>query len=128
MLEYESSEFKCDKCLVGFKRRGVYVNHLVQRHPEISLDSVPSLNQPVAPKAKMYMCLYCDKVIIWHIITSKYFRGWKINTLLLQYFNLFQMYKTNAKRKSHILKNHPDCELPKKPTDKVSCKNNYAVY
>ncbi|KAL5240392.1 hypothetical protein ACI65C_007802 [Semiaphis heraclei] len=90
MLEYESSEFKCDKCLVGFKRRGVYVNHLVQRHPEISLDSVPSLNQPVAPKAKMYMCLYCDK-----------------------------MYKTNAKRKSHILKNHPDCELPKKPTDKT---------
>jgi len=29
------------------------------------------------------------------------------------------MYKTNAKRKSHILKNHPDCELPEKPTDKV---------
>ncbi|XP_060877127.1 LOW QUALITY PROTEIN: PR domain zinc finger protein 10-like [Metopolophium dirhodum] len=90
MLEYESSEFKCDKCLVGFKRRGVYVNHLALRHPEISLDSVPSLNQPVMPKAKMYMCLYCDK-----------------------------MYKTNAKRKSHILKNHPDCELPEKPTDKT---------
>jgi hypothetical protein len=29
------------------------------------------------------------------------------------------MYKTNAKRKSHIIKNHPDCELPEKPTDKV---------
>lgn len=90
MLEYESAEFRCDKCLLGFKRRGVYVNHLVLRHPEINLNSVPSLNQPVLPKAKMYMCLYCDK-----------------------------MYKTNAKRKSHILKNHPDCELPQKPTDKT---------
>jgi len=68
MLEYESSEFRCDKCLVGFKRRGVYVNHLVLRHPEINLNSVPSLNQPVLPKAKMYMCLYCDKVIIWDIL------------------------------------------------------------
>jgi len=29
------------------------------------------------------------------------------------------MYKTNAKRKSHILKNHPNCNLPEKPTDKV---------
>lgn len=67
MLEYENSEYRCDKCLVGFKKRGVYVNHLVSRHPEISLDSVPSLNLPVASKTKMYMCLYCDKVII-HII------------------------------------------------------------
>lgn len=30
------------------------------------------------------------------------------------------MYKTNAKRKSHMMKNHPDCELPGKPSDKVS--------
>jgi len=37
------------------------------------------------------------------------------------------MYKTNAKRKSHILKNHPDCELPEKPTDKVSSKNNDSI-
>lgn len=29
------------------------------------------------------------------------------------------MYKTNAKRKSHMVKNHPDCVLPAKPGDKV---------
>jgi len=65
MQEYENSEFRCEKCLVGFKKRGVFVNHLASRHPEISLDSVPSLNQPVVAKAKMYMCLYCDKVIFY---------------------------------------------------------------
>lgn len=63
MLEYENSEYKCDKCVVGFKKRGVFVNHMASRHPEISLDSVPSLNQPIMTQMKMYMCLYCDKVI-----------------------------------------------------------------
>ncbi|XP_050442984.1 PR domain zinc finger protein 10-like [Adelges cooleyi] len=90
MLDYENSTYRCDKCVVGFKKRGVFVNHLVSRHPEISLDSVPSLNQPVVVTTKIYACLYCDKV-----------------------------YKTNAKRKSHIIKNHPNCDLPQKPTDKT---------
>lgn len=63
MLDYENSEYKCDKCVVGFKKRGVFVNHMASRHPEISLDSVPSLNQPITSQIKMYMCLYCDKVI-----------------------------------------------------------------
>ncbi|XP_050521571.1 PR domain zinc finger protein 10-like [Daktulosphaira vitifoliae] len=90
ILDYENSVFRCDKCVVGFKKRGVFVNHLVSRHPEIDLDSVPSLNQPVGNTTKIYVCLYCDKV-----------------------------YKTNAKRKSHILKNHPNCDLPQKPTEKT---------
>lgn len=37
------------------------------------------------------------------------------------------MYKTNAKRKSHIIKNHPDCELPEKPTDKVRDYDSIAL-
>ncbi|VVC37142.1 Hypothetical protein CINCED_3A002479 [Cinara cedri] len=90
MLEYKRSVHKCDHCLLGFKRRGAFVNHLVLRHPEISLDSIPSLNQPTVAKTIMYMCLHCDKA-----------------------------YKTNAKRKSHMLKNHPDCILPEKPTEKT---------
>jgi hypothetical protein len=77
MLEYENSEFRCEKCLVGFKRRGVFVNHLVLRHPEINLDSVPSLNLPVVAKTKMYMCLYCDKVNIFYYITF-YDYSWRI--------------------------------------------------
>lgn len=64
MIDYERSEHKCDNCLLGFKRRGAFVNHLVSRHPEISLDSIPSLNRPTETKTIMYMCLVCDKVII----------------------------------------------------------------
>lgn len=42
--------------------------------------------------------------------TIRVYFGWTV---------MFKMYKTNAKRKSHITKNHPNCELPKNPTDKV---------
>lgn len=121
MLEYENSEFRCDKCLVGFKKRGVFVNHLVSRHPEIALDSVPSLNQPVASTAKMYMCLYCDKVTLKYIRRAKPYSNRRAIILL-------KVYKTNAKRKSHILKNHPNCELPEKPTDKVSTTGEIHFY
>lgn len=68
MSEYENAEYKCDKCLIGFKKRGVLVNHLASRHPEISIESIPSLNAPVTTASKMYMCLYCDKVIHYNII------------------------------------------------------------
>lgn len=75
--------YKCHSCLVGFKRRGMLVNHLAKRHPDISPDSVPELNLPILQTTRDYYCQHCDKV-----------------------------YKSSSKRKAHILKNHPGAALP----------------
>lgn len=81
--DYHRFIYKCHTCLVGFKRRGMLVNHLAKRHPEIKPDSVPELNLPILRTTRDYYCQYCDKV-----------------------------YKSSSKRKAHILKNHPGAELP----------------
>ena len=81
--DYERFTFKCHQCLLGFKRRGMLVNHLVKRHPETPLNSVNELNMPILKPSKDYYCQYCNKV-----------------------------YKSSSKRKVHILKNHPGAPLP----------------
>lgn len=81
--DYHRFIYKCHSCFVGFKRRGMLVNHLAKRHPEISPDTVPELNLPILRTTRDYYCQYCDKV-----------------------------YKSSSKRKAHILKNHPGAELP----------------
>lgn len=81
--DYHRFIYKCHTCMVGFKRRGMLVNHLAKRHPEISPDTVPELNLPILRTTRDYYCQYCDKV-----------------------------YKSSSKRKAHILKNHPGAELP----------------
>nr|CAD7453481.1 unnamed protein product [Timema tahoe] len=81
--DYHRFIYKCHTCLVGFKRRGMLVNHLANRHPDVSPDSVPELNLPILKTTRDYFCQYCDKV-----------------------------YKSSSKRKVHILKNHPGAELP----------------
>lgn len=86
-IDYQRFIYKCHTCRLGFKRRGMLVNHLVKLHPTIPVDSVPELNLPILKAQRFYYCAYCDKV-----------------------------YKSNSKRKWHILKNHPGRELP------VSCK------
>ncbi|CAH0554572.1 unnamed protein product [Brassicogethes aeneus] len=75
--------YKCHTCMVGFKRRGMLVNHLAKRHPDIPPDSVPELNLPILQTTRIYYCQYCEK-----------------------------FYKSSSKRKVHILKNHPGEELP----------------
>nr|XP_018915142.1 PREDICTED: PR domain zinc finger protein 10-like isoform X2 [Bemisia tabaci] len=81
--DYNRYFYKCHSCMVGFKRRGMLVNHLANRHPEISPDSVPELSLPILKTRRNYYCQYCDKI-----------------------------YKSSSKRKVHILKNHPGLELP----------------
>lgn len=81
--DYHRFIYKCHACMVGFKRRGMLVNHLAKRHPDISPDSVPELNLPILRATRDYYCQYCDKV-----------------------------YKSSSKRKAHILKNHPGAALP----------------
>ncbi|KAG8226515.1 hypothetical protein J437_LFUL006905 [Ladona fulva] len=81
--DYQRFIYKCHSCLVGFKRRGMLVNHLAKRHPDVSPDTVPELNLPILKTTRDYYCQYCEKV-----------------------------YKSSSKRKAHILKNHPGAELP----------------
>ncbi|XP_077422851.1 PR domain zinc finger protein 10 isoform X2 [Vanacampus margaritifer] len=81
--DFESFVFKCRLCMMGFRRRGMLVNHLSKRHPEMRVNDVPELTLPIIKPNRDYFCQYCDKV-----------------------------YKSASKRKSHILKNHPGAELP----------------
>lgn len=81
--DYHRFIYKCHQCLLGFKRRGMLVNHLAKRHPDIKPDSVPELNLPILKTQRDFYCQYCEKV-----------------------------YKSSSKRKSHILKNHPGLDLP----------------
>ncbi|KAK0090153.1 hypothetical protein PV325_002578 [Microctonus aethiopoides] len=81
--DYNRFVYKCHRCLVGFKRRGMLVNHLAKRHPDVSPDSVPELNMPILRQTRDYYCQYCVKV-----------------------------YKSSSKRKAHIMKNHPGAALP----------------
>ncbi|XP_056467618.1 PR domain zinc finger protein 10 [Gadus chalcogrammus] len=81
--DLDSFMFKCRVCMMGFRRRGMLVNHLSKRHPEMSIDDVPELTLPIIKPNRDYFCQYCDKV-----------------------------YKSASKRKAHILKNHPGSELP----------------
>ncbi|XP_061165396.1 PR domain zinc finger protein 10-like isoform X1 [Saccostrea echinata] len=82
--------YKCHLCMLGFKRRGMLVNHLAKRHPDINMESVPELNLPILKTQKDYYCQYCEKV-----------------------------YKSSSKRKAHILKNHPGSILPVSARKKV---------
>ncbi|XP_018399990.1 PREDICTED: PR domain zinc finger protein 10-like isoform X2 [Cyphomyrmex costatus] len=81
--DYNRFIYKCHECLVGFKRRGMLVNHLAKRHPDVAPESVPELNLPIFRQTRDYYCQYCDKV-----------------------------YKSSSKRKAHIMKNHPGAALP----------------
>ncbi|XP_019402545.1 PREDICTED: PR domain zinc finger protein 10 isoform X2 [Crocodylus porosus] len=81
--DYESFVFKCRLCMMGFRRRGMLVNHLSKRHPDMKIEEVPELTLPIIKPNRDYFCQYCDKV-----------------------------YKSASKRKAHILKNHPGAALP----------------
>merc|ERR1719356_2094508 len=83
LTDLDQFTFKCHGCRLGFKRRGMLVNRLVKRHPGISVESVPELNQPILKETKNFYCQYCSKV-----------------------------YKSSSKRKVHIKKHHPGAQLP----------------
>lgn len=62
-MAYDRFIYKCRNCMVGFKRRGMLVNHLAKRHPDIIPDTVPELNLPILKTTRDYYCQYCDKVL-----------------------------------------------------------------
>ena len=75
--------YKCHTCMLGFKRRGMLVNHIAKRHPDMKANDIPELNLPILRTNRDFFCQYCDKV-----------------------------YKSSSKRKMHILKYHPGGQLP----------------
>lgn len=81
--DYQRFIYKCHTCMLGFKRRGMLVNHMAKRHPDVQLELVPELNLPILRATRDYYCQYCEKV-----------------------------YRSSSKRKAHILKNHPGAALP----------------
>ncbi|GAB6024295.1 PR domain zinc finger protein 10 [Chamberlinius hualienensis] len=96
--DYRRFIYKCHTCLLGFNRRGMLVNHLVKRHPEIEQESVPELNLPVLKTIRDYECQYCDKV-----------------------------YKSFSKRNAHIIRHHPGAELPISTREKFKLLKNLNV-
>lgn len=68
--DYERCGFKCHECRVGFQRRGMLINHLIRKHPNVSIDSVPELREPVMRSQRDYYCQYCAKVRIPVLISS----------------------------------------------------------
>lgn len=54
--------FKCQPCLLGFKRRGMLVNHIAKYHPNITPDEVPELNLPIMKTTRDFYCHLCEKV------------------------------------------------------------------
>ncbi|XP_055332191.1 uncharacterized protein LOC129584113 [Paramacrobiotus metropolitanus] len=38
---YDYSPFKCHECKLGYRQRGMLLNHVMARHPETSLDTIP---------------------------------------------------------------------------------------
>lgn len=97
--DYHRFLYKCHDCRLGFKRRGMLVNHMVKRHPDINVDTVPELSMPILQAQRFYYCQYCDKV-----------------------------YKSSGKRKLHILKNHPGLELPQPTRRKKGAQSSPATH
>lgn len=89
--DYDRFIYKCHHCLLGFKRRGMLINHMAKRHPKISIETVPELNLPILKPQRFFYCVYCEKV-----------------------------YKSSSKRKNHILKYHPGEDLPQSARTKMS--------
>lgn len=56
--------FKCKPCLLGFKRRGMLVNHIAKYHPTMNPDEVPELSLPIMQTTRDFFCHLCEKVLM----------------------------------------------------------------
>lgn len=93
--DYERFIYKCQDCLLGFKRRGMLVNHMAKRHPDVRIETIHELNLPILKTERCFYCQYCEKV-----------------------------YKSSSKRKAHILKYHPGQKLPQSTRYRNECSSN----
>ena len=99
--EFHRFIYKCNQCLIGFKRRGMLVNHLAKRHPSVKPDTIPELNLPILRTQRNYFCQYCERI-----------------------------YKSSSKRKQHILKMHPGATLPlsQRMANRFNAPDNNSTY
>ena len=74
MLQTDSNQvnFKCTQCKLEFKRRGMFVNHLSKRHPNIDISTVNELNQPIVRPRSTYQCQFCHKVSSYFFISDAF--------------------------------------------------------
>lgn len=80
---------------MGFKRRGMLVNHLAKRHPEIKPEQVPELNLPILKTQKDFYCQYCDKVGVYE-------NGEWLNRLVCGEMKGKKKIKTNNTRSNNL--------------------------
>jgi hypothetical protein len=80
--DYHRFIYKCHQCLLGFKRRGMLVNHLAKRHPDVQPDQVPELNLPILRTQRDYYCQYCDKVRGNITVTVNMVKAYIMSTVL----------------------------------------------
>lgn len=59
--DFDRFIYKCQSCRIGFRRRGMLVNHMVKRHPDVSISSIPELNLPLLKTRRVYICQVCQK-------------------------------------------------------------------
>lgn len=89
--------FQCERCCLGFRKRGMLAQHFARRHPEIPVESVQNLNVQYEKVISEFPCPYCDK-----------------------------SYKSSTKRKRHIKTNHPDDDVPQSyKTMSATVKSSY---
>uniref|UniRef100_A0A8C2CED4 PR domain zinc finger protein 10 n=1 Tax=Cyprinus carpio TaxID=7962 RepID=A0A8C2CED4_CYPCA len=96
--DFESFMFKCRLCMMGFRRRGMLVNHLSKRHPEMRLEEVPELTLPIIKPNRDYFCQYCDK------------KSWKFipESSYLCCPHCAKQYSSKTKMVQHIRKKNPE--------------------
>ncbi|KAJ0021899.1 hypothetical protein NQD34_009389 [Periophthalmus magnuspinnatus] len=68
--DFESFMFKCRLCMMGFRRRGMLVNHLSKRHPEMRIDDVPELTLPIIKPNRDYFYLQSASKRKAHILKN----------------------------------------------------------
>ncbi|KAG0710481.1 PR domain zinc finger protein 10 [Chionoecetes opilio] len=116
--DYMQFEYKCHTCLLGFKRRGMLVNHLVKRHPNVDMTSVPELNQPILKTTRCYYSQYCEKEQK-RFSPSEFGKAQKVEICRFLVSDTraapLDMMHRSSKRKLHILKYRPGEELPPCP-------------
>lgn len=60
---YQNYPYKCHLCKIGFKRRGMLVNHLSKRHPDVHYYNVPELTKPIVKVGSRVCSVATEKLI-----------------------------------------------------------------
>ncbi|XP_028176168.1 PR domain zinc finger protein 10-like [Ostrinia furnacalis] len=125
--EANSTEFKCEKCPLVFKRRGMFVNHMWRVHRAAA-------SAPLQRRVRLYPCGACAKLYrtaakrdahrAHHHPGANLIRAQTIESGLRACEPAAceacpRQYATRAKLLQHVRQHHPDLAPPLKNTSKV---------